>query len=399
MNRPRRWIGLLCLLALGAIGLSLLGVELNLPLPGGTTREAAVQGVRAVAATPLIRVGAQAPASSELTFLAIEPSGNLLVADRQRQSVLRFDASGHLLAEWGPRLSEDVAIDEPAGIATDGETVYVLDRGRPRLLVLDMNGALRDTISLESLGTYGLNGLALDEHGNVYAADTGRNRILVFSPQGTLLRQIGGSGSNLGQFTQPMALAFAPDGGYVVADWENSRIQRFDPAHAATDAWQTGFRPFGVAVDPSGRVFAPDTDRRRVLVYTQRGGQLAELGGPGGPSIDVAPRQVAASSAEPRALYVLGGQGVVRVDLEDVAAPAGAQAGDEVDLLSPLLLLLLAAVPVAALISRRRGRSARASAVQEARLQSEDGAQRQDQQPGGDQDLVGPVAHQPDHQQ
>ena len=401
MNRGRRLIGLLSLVALVVIGLGVLGVELPLPSfgAGGGQADRQLQGVRIAAATPLVRVGVEAPAGGELAFLAVEPSGNLLVTDRQRQSILRFDATGHLLSEWGPRLESDVAIDEPAGIATFGDAIYVLDRGRPRIFVLDTSGRLLDTVDLESLGTYGLNGLAVDPSGNLYAADTGRNRILVFSPDGTLLNQIGRGGSSLGEFTQPMALGFAPDGSFFVADWENSRIERFDAAATATDAWSGGFRPFGIAVDAAGRVFAPDTERRRVFAYTPKGGQLAELGAQGAAALTVAPRQLATSRAEPQSLFVLGDQGVVRLDLENVAPPPQSASAAEIDLLSPILILVLLAIPILALLARRWRASVGAASGGEVGLQAEDGAQRQHQQPGRDQDLALAVTHQADHQQ
>jgi DNA-binding beta-propeller fold protein YncE len=281
-----------------------------------------------------------------------------------------------------------------------GDRIFVLDRGTPRIFVLDTAGQLQDTISLELLATYGLNGLAVDPLGNLYAADTGRNRILVFSSQGSLVRQIGRGGSGLGEFTQPMALSFARDGAFFVADWENGRIERFDPNYTATDAWPTGFRPFGIAVDAAGRVYAPDSERRRIVVYTPRGVMLAEFGAPGTPPIDVAPRQIAIGS-QPLALYILGDQGVVRLDLQNLPPPPQ-QSTDEIDLLSPLLMLLLAAVPVVAFVARRR-RSRRASVGPtldgKVGLQPEDGAQRQQQQPSRDQDLALAFAHQPDHQQ
>jgi hypothetical protein len=218
----------------------------------------------------------------------------------------------------------------------------------------------------------------------------------VFSPEGSLVRQVGGGGSDVGELKQPMALAFAPDATFFTADWENSRIVRFDASGRATQAWSPGFRPFGVAVDSSGRVYAPDLERRRILVYSPTGSQVAELGAAGTPALEVPPRQLAFSPAQPLSLYVLSGQGIARLDLQNVAG-AVAPASEEVDLLSPALLLLLVAVPIVALLSRR-SRSARAAAVREVGLQPVNGAERQHQQPSGDQDLVVAVAHQADHQ-
>jgi len=288
-----------------------------------------------------------------------------------------------MLAEWGPRLGE-ASLAEPAGVAAQGDAVYVLDRGTPRLFRLDATGRQQSAFSLEPLGTYGLNGLAVDSAGNLYAADTGRNRILVFAPTGALLRQIGRGGSALGSFTQPMGLAFLPDGGFIVADWENSRLERFDSSFEATDAWTTGFHPWGVAADPDGRVYAPDTERRRVMVYTPRGDALGELG-----PVDIAPRQLAIGPAQPRSLYALGNEGIVRIDLENTPPPP--QTSGEVDLVSPIVIALLLALPVLALLLRRgrgRAKSVAAPSNGEVGLQSEDGAQRQHEQTHPDQDLL-----------
>jgi DNA-binding beta-propeller fold protein YncE len=307
---------------------------------------------------------------------------------------MRFDPSGHLLSEWGPRLG-DTTLGQPAGVAVQADSVYwVLDRGNPRLFRLDSSGRVLGILSLEGLGTYGLNGLAVDAGGNLYVADTGRNRILVLSPMGILLRQIGHQGNDLGAFIQPMNLAFAPDGSFFVADWENARIERFDATYTATDAWSTGFRPFGVVVDQLGRVFAPDADRRLVEAYTPRGALLGELSGPGATPLDVTPRQLAFARAGQPALYALGGDGITRLVLENTPPPPQGGPGD-FDVLSLVLFLLLLGSLAAAFLARR-GRRRRVASVGAldgpVRLYAKNGAQRQNQQPQANQQLL--VAHQ-----
>jgi DNA-binding beta-propeller fold protein YncE len=349
--------------------------------------------VRVSSADRLLRVGAGAPAGADLAFLAVEPSGNLVVSDQKRNTIMRFDPSGHLLSEWGPRLG-DTTLGQPAGVAVQADGVYwVLDRGTPRVFRLDASGQVQGLLSLENQGTYGLNGLAVDASGNLYVADTGRNRILVLSPTGAIIRQIGHQGADLGGFTQPMNLAFAPDGSFFVADWENARLERFDTTFNATDAWSTGFRPFGVVVDQLGRVFAPDADRRLIEAYTLRGALLGELSAPDSGPLDVTPRQLAFARAGQPALYALGGDGISRLVLENTPPPP--QGSQDVDLLSLVLFLLLLG-SLAAAFWARRGRRRRAALVGAlhgpVRLHAENGAQRQDQQPQADQQLL--VAHQ-----
>lgn len=396
--RTRRLVGVATLVALVAIFASISGFELPLGrLTGRGADRAAPPGIRAIAANMLLRVGVGAPPGGELAFIAIEPSGNLFVSDAKRQTLMRFDPSGSLLSEWGPRLGNFV-LGEPAGVAVIGDTFYVVDRGSPRLFRLDAAGRVLGTVNLASFGTYGLNGLAVDPNGNAYAADTGRNRLLVFSPSGQLLKQVGHSGSDIGGFTQPMMLAFAPDTSFFVADWENSRIERWDASFQATDAWSTGFRPFGVAVDEFGRLFVPDSDRRRVQVYSAQGAALGEIGAPGSaPSVDVIPRQVAVGRSGQPSLYVLGSDGIQRVDLQNTAPPPS---GADVDLVSLAVIGGMVALLLLAVLSRRQRRRAASlgSALDRpVGLHAEDRAQRQHQQAGRDEDLL--IAHQPERKQ
>jgi DNA-binding beta-propeller fold protein YncE len=391
-GRTRRLVGVATLLALAVIAAGVTGFEL--PRVGGSADRAPLPGVRAVNADLLLRVGATAPAGGELAFLTIEPSGNLLVSDALRRSVMRFDASGHLLAEWGPRLGNQT-LAEPAGVAVYGDDIYVLDRGAPRIVRLNSAGQLQATFDLQSLNTYGLNGLAVDLAGNVYAADTGRNRILVFAPSGAVLRQVGRGGNDLGAFTQPMALAFGPDGTFFVADWENARVESWSGTFQPLTAWSTGFRPFGVAVDQIGRVFVPDSDRRRVEAYSPTGATLGEIGASA--PLSVIPKQVAIAAGQ-TSLYVLGGDGIERLDL--VNTPPPPQGGAEVDVASLVLIALMLGLVGLAVWSRRQRR---ARALLDAApdgpvgLQAVNGAERQDQQAGRDQNLL--VAHQTEREQ
>jgi DNA-binding beta-propeller fold protein YncE len=386
-RRFRRSIGLLAVIILALIALDASGIQLSVPAIGGGSgqTQTAFNGVKAVAASTVVRVGSSAPAGGELAFMAVEPSGNLVVTDSQRASVMRFDPTGHLLTEWGPQLGT-LQLNEPAGVAVFGDSYYVMDRGTPRIFRLDTNGQPQAMLDLESLNTYGLNGLAVDPSGNIYAADTGRNRILVFSPSGQLIKQIGHAGSDLGGFTQPMMVAFAPDASFFVADWENNRVEHFDATFEATDAWSIGFHAFGIAVDQAGRVYAPDFDHRRVEIYSPRGDVLGEIGAPTSPIVNVSPKQVAMAPGQP-SLYVLGSDAIQRIDLADTPPPP--QSGPaNTDLISLVATLLIVVLVVLAVIARRQRRSLHPAAHRPVRLHAENGAQRQHEEAERDQDLL-----------
>jgi sugar lactone lactonase YvrE len=384
---PRRVVGLLTLCTLILIAFGISGVQL--PVPGGGSQAVGLPGVKAVAALTV----AHAPSGGQLAFMAVDPSGNLVVSDARRASILRFDPAGDLLGEWGPDLG-GIQLDQPAGVAVFGGSYYVLDRGTPRILRLDSTGHVQALFDLTSLSTYGLNGLAVDANGNLYAADTGRNRVLVFSPDGQFLKQVGHAGSDLGGFTQPMMLAFASDGSFFVADWENGRIERFSPDYQATDAWTLDFRAFGVAVDGLGRVFAPDFERKRIDAYTPQGVSLGEIGADS-PIIEVAPKQIAIAPGGQPSVYVLGDDAIQRIDLSNIAAPPQSGGATSTDLVSIVAIVLMLALVAFAVVSRRQRRAASVHSALEGpiRLDAKDGAQRQQQQAAGHEDLL--ISNQP----
>src|SRR4030088_3601246 len=154
----RRLVGLFTVIALVAIFVGVTGFEISLPRFGSGPERMPLPGVRAAAASTLLKVGAGAPPGGELAFFALEPSGNLFVSDAKRRTVMRFDPSGHLLSEWGPRFG-DITLDEPAGVAVQGDNFYVLDRATPRVFRLDATGRLQATLCLGAQCTYGLDGL------------------------------------------------------------------------------------------------------------------------------------------------------------------------------------------------------------------------------------------------
>ena len=70
-------------------------------------------------------------------------------------------------------------------------------------------------------------GVAVDDKGFVYVADTYNHRIQQFTHGFRFVRQWGCYGDAPGQLAAPRALATAPDGTLYVADTANQRVQRF----------------------------------------------------------------------------------------------------------------------------------------------------------------------------
>lgn len=116
--------------------------------------------------------------------VAVAANGEILVSDSRRRSIERFNRDGKHL---GPLTEPDV-FQRPGGIAVDPAT------------------------------------------GHIHAIDVPSHRILVLSPSGDVLREMGGNGAEPGQFNFPTHLAFDARGDLLVSDSMNFRIQRITPA-------------------------------------------------------------------------------------------------------------------------------------------------------------------------
>ncbi len=118
-----------------------------------------------------------------------------------------------------------------------------------------------------------LQSMAVSDDDNVFVV--ANCRVLVFSPDGALLRKWGSFGSAAGQFEGPWGIAVAPSGEVVVSDWAGHRVQVFRTDGTFVRAWGSNgvgngqFKfPTGVAVTPSGaEVIVTDEYNHRVQVF------------------------------------------------------------------------------------------------------------------------------------
>lgn len=139
------------------------------------------------------------------------------------------------------------------------------------------------------------NGVAVDDRGDVYVADTDNNRVQEFSFGGRFVARLGrnggdgSAGSGPGELTKPRGLGFDRAGNVYVAEKLNHRIQKFTADGRFLATWG-GFGsgdgrfnlPYGVAVDGAGRVFVADTLNNRIQVFDGNGRFLGKWGRNGG---------------------------------------------------------------------------------------------------------------------
>ena len=157
-----------------------------------------------------------------------------------------------------------------------------------------------------------VDGIAVDDQGNVYISIRSQNIMQKYAATGDLLISWGGVGSSEGQFSAPIDVLLDADGNVLVADAGWDRIQKFGPDGSFLSMWgwgvldgspeyqvcysgcQAGINGAGsgqfaavrwLGLGPDGSIYAGDTTNDRVTRFTAGGTILGEWGttgaGPG----------------------------------------------------------------------------------------------------------------------
>ncbi len=214
--------------------------------------------------------------------IGADENGNFWVTLRDDQKVVAFNRRGDSLRVWGARGLQPGEMMSPVGVDGDPASnhVYVTDRSRLRLMCYDLQGKyLWERPILNPLSP-----TVFDE--GVLVTTFGPMALI--STQGEFQRQVGTRGPDKGQFDYPRASAPLNDGTFVVADTNNTRVQRvaLKGDVTATASWVLGqpprFQddtatvfglPTGVTVDERGRAFVLDGFRHNIHVVDVKTGK------------------------------------------------------------------------------------------------------------------------------
>jgi cysteine-rich repeat protein len=278
-----------------------------------------------------LAVGSAIPATSATLAdpgaIAVDPSGRIFIADTDNNRVLRVELDGSLTTiagtgttgfagDGGPATSAQLA--QPAGVAVDGlGRVFISDGGNARIRVIAIDGTIT---TLAGTGTPGFGGdggpailaqlanprgVAVDGLGTVFVADTDNNRIRRIGTDGTIATIVGdgnanyfgdGGDASLAEVWGPWGVAIDPIGRLVVADTFDQRVRRIEldnriftiagdgtanyfgdggPATAAELQF-----PVGLAFDAQGRLYIADVVNERIR-RIEIDGTIATIAGTG----------------------------------------------------------------------------------------------------------------------
>jgi len=245
--------------------------------------------------------------------VAVDSAGNVYVADTDNDTIRKVTPAGGVTTLAGSvsygsadGTGSAARFSYPRGVAVDGAgNLYVADRDNhtvrkvtPLGVVTTLAGLASSPGSADGTGTAARfdnpRGVAVDDAGNVYVADTDNHTIRKVTPAGgvtTLAGQAGSSGSVDGtgtaaQFYYPYGVAVDSAGNVYVADTDNHTIRKVTPAGVVTtlaglagssgSADGTGsaaqfYYPGGVAADSAGNVYVADAWNNTIRKVTPPG--------------------------------------------------------------------------------------------------------------------------------
>ena len=219
------------------------------------------------------------------TGIAVDGSGNVLVADTNNGRIEKLSPTGTFLSTLGTKGSGRGQLGAPNGIAVDRTgNIYVADAANHRVEKLGSDGTFIAEWKGPELGFYGPRRIAIGPDDSVYVVDQGHSRIAKFSPDGEVLTTWGSKGTGDGKFDDPTSVAVDPTTNKVyVADPRNKRIQIFDQNGKFLSKWSVpawgepaGFED--LAIDSQrGRLYASSAHMDSVLIFDLNGNRIGSL--------------------------------------------------------------------------------------------------------------------------
>lgn len=280
---------------------AVLGVLAVLAAGCGAPTKALQGGQSRPTGPPAVQVwgskGARAGQLLEPRGIAVARNNKFVYVTDNSGRIQQWTTAGRFVRGWlTPRT--------PTGLLEGSEGLTVLRNGNlafahthaSHVLIYSPQGKL-----LRRFGSYGtrpgqfllVTGICEDAQGFLYLADYGGDydRVSKWTADGKLVATWGGHGETLGKFRRPCGLAIARDAqgretDLLVADVNNHRIQRLDrrTGKALGSFGGPGHAlgqldyPFAVAVDRQGFIYTAEYGGHRVQKWSREGKPLASWG-------------------------------------------------------------------------------------------------------------------------
>jgi trimeric autotransporter adhesin len=251
--------------------------------------------------------------------VAMDSAKNVFFSDSSNHRVRKIDPQGIITTVAGNGtaayvgdndLATNASLNSPAGLAIDPlGNLFIADRNNNRIRKVDTNGIIT-TVAGNGVsgfggdGGYATNasirlprGIAVDLSGNLFIADTGNNRVRKVDTNGIITTMIGtnspgysgdGGFATTNRLSSPAAVVVDASGCVWIADEFNNRIRKIDTNGIITTVAGNGVSGFsgdggpatnaaislttGISFDSAGNLLIADLGnyRARKVVYSDK---------------------------------------------------------------------------------------------------------------------------------
>jgi uncharacterized protein (TIGR03437 family) len=265
-------------------------------------------------------------ANIEVQGIATDRYNNLLIADGDSNRVRIVTAADGIINTFA---GNGLAAFNPRGLAVKGNYLYFSDSNNNRVRRVDLStqevslvagngvaGYAGDGSSALSANLKTPRGLAFDQSGNLYFADSGNNRVAKVGTDGNITTVAGngtaittgdGLTSTAAQLNAPSAVAVDPSGNLFISEQSGNVIRKVNTSGIISTVAGTGTAgapasengvalqqnlngPQGLAWDPTGGLLIADSGNFRIRRLAADGtiatvaGSGAGFSGDGGPA-------------------------------------------------------------------------------------------------------------------
>ena len=202
--------------------------------------------------------------------LALDPSGDLYVADNSKHNVYVFSPTGTYLTSVDSGLFPNPLNPDAVAVNAAGTTLYV--GGSLSVCAIPINAGSPPTFGGATLfnttgsGTVSnIDALAVDGSGNVWVTGSFNGQVDEFDPAGNFLMS---SNPGTGSFS-PFGIVFDPSGNFYVTDINNHFVAPFNSLGGAAATWGASklYQPMGIATDGHGTFYVADRALPGILAF------------------------------------------------------------------------------------------------------------------------------------
>jgi DNA-binding beta-propeller fold protein YncE len=197
---------------------------------------------------------------------------------------IRYVNSGRLPG----KIEQTVLYRNPTSILANNDgTVWVVAYGSNEILLIDVNGKIRDKKRGHLNGLDRPYDLVRGLDGRMYVSEFRRGRVSILSGNGDWQAYIGSKGLGDGQFVGPQHLTVDEDGYLYVVDYGNSRISKFDPDGAFILSFGKKSAIFPGLLSPTGiaaynnKIYIAESSAKTIYMFDPNGNYLGRLAAEG----------------------------------------------------------------------------------------------------------------------